>query len=203
MQYQKITFGITTIEFHNNWVGEETVVVNGQVVSRKSTKDGAQHYFSVMEFGHNAHYVLISRIGSNGLTLDLIRNGRPVRESVPLQYGFNDREFTYHPDKLRGLKKLKEYDLEGALEEFEKAVGGCPEDPEIYFHMACAYSVLEDLENGYECLRKAVELGLRDLEMILNHDMLAFLRIHEALEAFLDSGFKQYQLEKQAEEEPK
>ncbi len=32
---KKINIGETVFEFHNNWLGEETVIVDGQIVSKK------------------------------------------------------------------------------------------------------------------------------------------------------------------------
>lgn len=58
--------------------------------------------------------------------------------------------------------------------------------------MACAYSVLERPWEGFEALKKAKELHLQDTEAILNHDMLAFLRMRDAFEGFLNSEFKAY-----------
>jgi Tfp pilus assembly protein PilF len=87
---------------------------------------------------------------------------------------------------------LKEYALEAAVVELNKAADVDPDDPEIYFHLACAYSVLEKTVEGFESLKKAVENRLPNTEMILNHDMLAFLRMHEAFEDFMKSNFTEY-----------
>lgn len=192
MQYQKISSGNTVIEFHNNWLGEETVIVNGQVVSKKSSVWGANHYFSVSEDGEAANYILTTKI-TEGLqvALDLSRNGKLIHENVPVKYGAMPKK-PANKAKKRGLAELKEYDLETALAEFDKALKEDPHDPEIYFHMACAHSVQENTGDGFWCLRKAVENGLKDTEMILNHDMLAFLRMHAAFEDFLNSGFTEY-----------
>ncbi len=64
--------------------------------------------------------------------------------------------------------------------------------PEVYFHMACAYSVLERAEDGYEALRKSVKFGLNDKEQILSHDMLAYLRMRDAFEGFVASDFTEF-----------
>ena len=86
-------------------------------------------------------------------------------------------------------------------EELHQALKIAPKDPEIYFHMACAYSVMENTEAGFEALQKAVEYGLPDTEMILNHDMLAFLRLQEAFEEVLNSGFTKYELPERGQDE--
>lgn len=194
MQYHKLVSGKTVIEFHNNWMGEETVIVNGQVVSKKSSVWGAHHHFSLIEDGENVRYVLTTKVDSNlQVLLDLRRNGVLVQENVVVSYGLAPAKPKNTP-KNEGILKLKGYALEAAIEDFKKAVDIDPEDPEIYFYMACAYSVLEDTANGFECLKQAVAHHLQNTEMILNHDMLAFLRINDAFEGFMNSNFTEYQL---------
>ena len=192
MQYQKITSGDTVIEFHNNWLGEETVIVKGQVVSKKSSVWGIDHKFSVQEKGKEVRFILTTKVDANmQVLLDLRRNGKKVVEDLPVKLGWMPKTPKNLP-KQQGIQKLKEYKLEEALVDFKEALKENDEDPEIYFHMACAYSVLERTHDGFEALRKAVEHNLQNTEMILNHDMLAFLRLHDAFEGFFASGFKKY-----------
>lgn len=192
MQYQKIVSGESIIEFHNNWLGEEIVIVNGRIVSRKKSVWGTNHYFTVMEEGRQARYILTTKVNDHmQVVLDLSRNGELIQGDIPVKYGSMPKK-PHNKPKKEGLIKLEEYDLEGALAAFENARTIAPKDPEIYFHMACAYSVLERTKEGFECLKQAVANDLQDTEMILNHDMLAYLRIHDAFEEFLNSGFSQY-----------
>ena len=200
MHYQKIIVGKTFIEFHNNWLGEETVVVNGQIVSRKSSVWGAHHYFTVIENGHTVRYVLTSKADpSYQVYLDLRRNGELIKRNIPVPSRGNNTPVKRRPRnnqaKRDGLAKLREYELEEALADFKKANELDPQDAEIYFHMACAYSILERTEEGFEAIKKAKELGFKDDDTILKHDMLAFLRIQDAFEGFLNSGFKEYDKE--------
>ncbi|MEM9819990.1 MAG: hypothetical protein AAF985_02915 [Bacteroidota bacterium] len=192
MQYQKLVSGKTVIEFHNNWMGEETVIVRGQVVSRKSSVWGTNHYFTVLEEGHTVRYILTTRVTDNmQVVLDLSRNGELTMEGVSVILGSLPK-YDQNRAKREGLKLLKEYDLEAALEKFEEALETNGEDAEIYFHMACAFSVQEKTQRGFECLQKAVANNLQDHEMILNHDMLAFLRMDEAFADFFNSGYTKY-----------
>ena len=193
MQYHKLTSGNLVIEFHNNWLGEETVIVNGQIVSKKSSIWGTHHHFILVEDGEEARYILTTKV-INGfqVALDLRRNGRLLHENVAVAYGTMPKK-PQNDAKKRGLAKLQQYYLEEALEELERALDLEPDDPEIYFHMACAYSVLENARAGFDCLKEAVARGLHDREMILDHDMLAYLRLRPAFEGFLDSGFTEYE----------
>ncbi|AEE48785.1 hypothetical protein [Haliscomenobacter hydrossis] len=192
MQYQKINSGDTVIEFHNNWLGEETVIVKGQVVSKKSSILGIDHKFSVQEKGKEVRFILTTKVDANmQVLLDLRRNGKKVVEDLPVKWGWMPKTPKNLP-KQQGIQKLMAYKLEEALVDFKEALKENDEDPEIYFHLACAYSVLERTQDGFEALRKAVEHNLPNTEMILNHDMLAFLRLHDAFEDFFASGFKKY-----------
>jgi len=192
MYYQKINSGETVIEFDNNWLGEETVTVKGKVMSKKSSVWGTHHNFSVIEKGKGVRFVLTTKVNANlEIFLDLRRNGKLVEEDVPVMMGYKPKE-PVNKAKQTGLQKLKEYRLEEAVVDLNQALEFNPEDPEIYFHLACAYSVLERSWEGFECLRKAVDRDLSNTDMILQHDMLAFLRLHDAFEKFEASGFTKH-----------
>lgn len=192
MHYQKLVSGETVIEFHNNWLGEETVIVHGQVVSKKSSVWGINHYFTITEDGHTVRYILTTRVTDQmHIVLDLSRNGELIHESVPVIQGSLPKR-DRNKAKKEGLALLKEYDLEEALSKLSEALKEDADDPEIYFHMACAYSVQEKTEEAFECLQKAVEKNLQNREMILNHDMLAFVRMDEAFSGFFNSGYTKY-----------
>jgi len=195
MQYLKLKAGNTTIEFHNNWGGVETVIANGTQVTKLSSVMGAHHLFTIMEDGELVRYVLTSKVSPNmQVLIDLKRNGDFVHENVPLKLG--SRPINKY--KKEGLKFLLKYDMKKALDSFTKAADIESKDPTIYFHMACAFSNLEDVEKGFFYLKKAVECNLPDHELILNHDMLAFLRMRSEFDAFIESGFTHYVIEEDA-----
>jgi hypothetical protein len=197
MQYLKLKHNTTIIELHNNWLGEETVIVGGKPVSKKSSVYGTNHFFTVIEDGHQVKYVLTTKILDNMMSVgvDLSRNGTLVHENVKLPYGSKPKSAGQEL-KTKALAKLKNYDIPEALELLQQAKDLDPDDAEIYFHLACAYSNLEDTENGYANIKKAVECGLADHESILNHDMMAYLRIQDQFEKFQQSGFKTYKISK-------
>lgn len=189
MHYLRLEIENHTIEFHNSWAGDETVLVNGREVSKKFSFWGTHHYFTTMEEGEKVRYSLTTKLlHGMQVAVDLSRNGELIRDNVPVPYGSKPQP-PANKAKIRGLKLLKEYDLEAALDAFESALDIEPKDPEIYFNMACAHSVLENEAEGFECLQEAVAFGLRDQERISTHDMLAFLRLHPAFESFRESGF--------------
>lgn len=195
MHYAKLKSGSTIIEFHNNWLGEEVVTVNGKKVSKLTSIMGANHYFTEIEKGESVNYILTSKIMSNAFDvgLDLRRNGEIVIENAPTNSSSNVIEPSTEL-KNKALKKLQDYDIEEALELLNHAQKLALHDYEIHFHKACIYSNQEDIKNGYESLKLAVEYGLHDFEKILNHDMLAYLRIQDPFEDFHKSGFTKYDI---------
>ncbi len=89
-----------------------------------------------------------------------------------------------------GIKKFKDFDLEGAVEDFEKAVEISPKNADLHFNMACVYSLLEQTEKSFHHLEQSVALGLKNKELIHGHDALAYLRIQPAFEKFVENGYK-------------
>ncbi|MBK9734186.1 MAG: hypothetical protein IPO92_04160 [Saprospiraceae bacterium] len=133
MQYLKLTSGPTIIEFHNSWLGEETITVNNKIVSKKASIYGAQHYFTVTEKSDQVNYLLISKVSGSSLDvfIDLFRDGVPVHIDIPLPFATKPKTPS-NEAKMEGLNKMKEYDMIGALEAFKKSLTYDPNDAESY-----------------------------------------------------------------------
>ena len=85
MHYKKLQAGNLIIEFHNNWLGEESVLVNGQLVSKKSSIMGTDHHFTMLENGSMARYVLSSKVDqAMNVYLDLRKNHVLIQENIPI-----------------------------------------------------------------------------------------------------------------------
>ncbi|MEE9439596.1 MAG: NINE protein [Saprospiraceae bacterium] len=95
-----------------------------------------------------------------------------------------------NPFKNSGIKKYKDYDLEGAILDFAQGLDINPQDVALHFNIACAYSMTEEKEKAYHHLSKAVELGFKDFEMIKTKDDLAFLRIQPEYDSFKENGYQ-------------
>jgi TM2 domain-containing membrane protein YozV len=95
-----------------------------------------------------------------------------------------------NPYKVNGIKKYKEFDLEGAIEDFKKGLEINPKDISLHFNIACAYSLTEQVDLAYSHLDKAVSLGFNDFEKIKTHDDLAYVRIQDRYEEFKNNGFR-------------
>ena len=101
--------------------------------------------------------------------------------------------------KVTGIKKYKEFDLEGAIDDFKKGLEIHPNDISLHFNLACAYSLTEQVDKAYSHLDKAVSLGFNDFEKIKTHDDLAYVRIQDRFEEFQNNG---YRLKSPSEIEP-
>ena len=113
--------------------------------------------------------------------------GRTFRKST------RQRQQTFksaNPFKISGLSKYKEYDYEGAVEDFKRSLDIKYEDPAVHFNLGCCYSILEETDNAFFHLDKAVEFGFDDFERIKNHDALAFIRTKDEFEQFALNGFR-------------
>ena len=95
-----------------------------------------------------------------------------------------------NPFKASGLTKYRDYDYEGAIEDFNKGLQINSQDVAIHFNLACAYSLTEQTEKSFEHLAQAVKYGFTDFEKIKTHDALAFVRIQDELEEFVKKGYK-------------
>lgn len=107
----------------------------------------------------------------------------------------------HNPHKDSGIEKYKDYDFEGSIVDFNKALGVNPSDVAVHFNIACAYSITENAEKAFHHLSKAVDLGFSDFEKIQEHDALAYIRIQDEFDAFATNGY-QLQSTKQQTAEP-
>lgn len=95
-----------------------------------------------------------------------------------------------NPYKVNGIKKYKEFDLEGAIDDFTKGLEINPRDISLHFNLACAYSLTEKVDKAYAHLDRAVALGFNDFEKVKTHDDLAYVRIQDRFEDFQKNGYR-------------
>lgn len=184
MYYTKVKAGDTILEFHNDMWGVEYVIHKGRILSKKGSILGTSHFFLIEEDGHEIRYQLNTKINAHmGIELDLYRQGKLVVKNhpIPMQakhaYGL--------AEKRKALKLLNEFDLEQAIKACHTALEKNPEDGELYFYLACAYSLLEDLDHAYDNLTQAIKYGIGDNSQIFDNDKLAYVRIQDRFEVFI------------------
>ena len=95
-----------------------------------------------------------------------------------------------NPHKTSGMKRYKDYDFEGAIKDFTKALTINPRDVAVHFNIACAYSITENKDKAFYHLSKAVENGFDNVDKIREHDALAYLRIQEEFNQFAKNGYR-------------
>jgi len=108
------------------------------------------------------------------------------------QYKYNrdTRSNRSNPFRKSADQKFKDYDLEAALDDYKKSEEISKPDKQMYFNMACIYSLLEKPDLSLIHLEKAMDLGYKDVEKIKTADELAYLRIQPEYQAFIDNGYK-------------
>lgn len=95
-----------------------------------------------------------------------------------------------NPYKNSGVVKYKDYDYNGAIEDFKKAIEINANDIPTHFNLACAYSLTEQKDLAYKHIDRAVNLGFKDLNKIKTHDAFAYIRIQDDFAAFEKNGFR-------------
>lgn len=95
-----------------------------------------------------------------------------------------------NPFKKSGVDKFKDFDYDGAIEDFTRALQINNNDPAVYFNLACAYSLTEQKEKSFDALSKAFALGFNDKERVKTHDALAYLRVQDEFDTFVANGYK-------------
>lgn len=106
-----------------------------------------------------------------------------------------------NPFKKTGLKSLEDYEIDRAEEELRRAIEISPNDVEIHFGLAKAYSNLEQVDKAYYHISKAKQLGFSEDSKILSDEKLAFVRTDKNFKEFQRNGYM-YPPRK-AETEPK
>lgn len=95
-----------------------------------------------------------------------------------------------NPYKVNGIKKYKDFDLDGAIEDFNKGLEIHPRDISLHFNLACAYSLTEQVDKAYIHIDRAVALGFTDFEKIKTHDDLAYVRIQDRFDEFQSNHYR-------------
>lgn len=114
---------------------------------------------------------------------------RQSRPNAPARRSNNNFSKS-NPFKKSGIAKYKEFDLDGAIADFEQGLAISEGDVALHWNIAAAYSLTEKKDKAFFHLNRAVELGFNDFEKIQTHDDLAFLRIQPEFDDFKANGYK-------------
>jgi tetratricopeptide (TPR) repeat protein len=91
--------------------------------------------------------------------------------------------------RKKALKCLKEYELPEAITAFKKCLQINPSNGETQFYIACALSLQEEKEEGFNFLRKALENKMPGKNRVLEEDKLAYLRLQPEFDAIKEAYF--------------
>ena len=115
---------------------------------------------------------------------------RPSPRTAPTRRAPKVNTSRANPYKQSGVQKFKDYDYDGAIIDFHKAIEISPRDVATHFNLACAYSLNEKTPDSIRHLKQAISFGYNNFDNIRNHDALAFLRIQPEYESFEAAGFQ-------------
>jgi len=108
-----------------------------------------------------------------------------------------------NPFRNSADKKFKEYDLDGALMDYDKAMEISPADKDVHFNLACIYSLKENPSKSLYHLEEAINRGFKNVEKIKTTDELAYLRIQPEFESFVNNGYVRKNVTNKEVEPPK
>lgn len=178
MSYHLFKIGQNRIVYQLNTFGKETIQLNNKTVLEGRLNQTGKSNNYKLELIDNDDMItttITSSINQDSqIIVDCYQNEILTHSNVKLKRGKFKNKF-----KVDGLAKLEAFDLEAAIVSLHKALELIPYDGEIYFHLACAYSIQEKTKDGLECIRLAMENGFADKTLLMNHDKLAFLRMQD------------------------
>lgn len=117
------------------------------------------------------------------------RRERPDYDRAPQQAPAAHKP-THSELKRNGIEKFRDYDYEGAIDDFLQALEIEPNDPATHFNLACSYSILEDETGAFEHLDLAVANGFNQFDKIKNHDALSFIRTQPKFDEFVKNDYR-------------
>lgn len=126
-----------------------------------------------------------------------LRPKRRRRERADADYGRLPQQtppYAHRPTlselKRSGIEKFREYDFDGAIDDFLQALDIEPEDPATHFNLACSYSILEDEDGAFDHLDLAVANGFNQFDKIKNHDALSYIRTLPKFDEFVKNDYR-------------
>lgn len=108
----------------------------------------------------------------------------------------------HNPFIKSGARFYKDYALDEAAADYEKALEIDPTNKEVLFNIAAIYSLLENKTEAMSALNRLVQTGFKDFDKINKHDDLAYIRIQPEFESFKANGYRVSESRKE-EDQPK
>ncbi|MCK4908595.1 MAG: redoxin domain-containing protein [Planctomycetes bacterium] len=84
-----------------------------------------------------------------------------------------------------GFEYIKAADYEKAVEAYEIAVKDISDVPNIWYNLACAYSRCQKIDDAFNALKKAVDLGYKDFDWMKKDEDLENIRKDKRFKAIV------------------
>ena len=125
----------------------------------------------------------------------------PNNNDIDFEIRFYENILRESPDFIETMMALADlYTKKGlyreGLELDERLSHLRPEEPVIFYNLACSYSLLNDQYAALNAIRRAIELGYDDFEHLYNDKDLASLMADEQFRAYLKDVQKKYRTSK-------
>ena len=125
----------------------------------------------------------------------------PNNNDIDFEIRFYENILRESPDFIETMMALADlYTKKGlyreGLELDERLSRLRPEEPVIFYNLACSYSLLNDQYAALNAIRRAIELGYDDFEHLYNDKDLASLMADEQFRAYLKDVQKKYRTSK-------
>ena len=113
-------------------------------------------------------------------------------ENIDFEINFCEGLLQKNPDFVEALTLLGElYTRKGFYDKglmIDKKLACLqPENGVVFYNLACSYSLLGDLENSFQALKKAIELGYDELAYMLVDEDLKNLRQDKRFQEYFSS----------------
>jgi len=121
----------------------------------------------------------------------------PKQEALDFQMAFYEAILKENPDFADALIALGEiYTKKGFYEKglkVDKKLSKLrPDNPNVYYNLACSLSLVGDLTRSFKAIKRAIDLGYNDFIFLSNDPDLSNLRQDERFAALLEKAH-QYQ----------
>ena len=113
------------------------------------------------------------------------------RQMLDFEIWFYEGVLTKIPDYVEVLQALGNcYTARGYYEKGLwldlKLAKLCPDDPVVFYNLACSYSLIGELDDAYKSLKQSIEVGYEDVQYMNTDPDLRNLRSDNRYEKLLD-----------------
>ncbi|MCA9399581.1 MAG: hypothetical protein KC618_07520 [Candidatus Omnitrophica bacterium] len=122
--------------------------------------------------------------------IKLTKKEKERLEAMDYEIAFYEGILKNKPDFIEALSALGDlYTKRGFIEKGLKADVKLsilkPEDPYVFYNLACSYSLLENVDEALSSIKQAIELGYKDFNFLEQDDDLENLRKDQRFQRYL------------------